>query len=38
MEKVLVFPAFSGVSERYNNVDTIKIVAERWTIEFGVDF
>ena len=36
--KVSVFPAFGGVSGRDDNVDTIRIAAEKRTIEIGADF
>ena len=36
--KISVFPTLSGVSEREANVDTIKIVAERWIIKIDANF
>ena len=36
--KVSVFPALSGVSGRDDNVDTIRIAAEKRAIEIGADF
>ena len=36
--KVSVFPALSGVSGRDDNVDTIRIAAEKRAIETGADF
>ena len=35
--KVSVFPALSCVSGRDNNLDTIRIAAEKRTIEIGAD-
>ena len=36
--KVSVFPSLSGVSGRDDNVDTVKISAEKRTIAIGADF
>ena len=36
--KVSVFPALSDVSRRNDNVDKIKIAAEKRAIEIGADF
>ena len=36
--KVSVFPVLSGVSGRDDNVDTIRIAAEKRTTEIGADF
>ena len=38
MGKVYVFPGLTGVSGREDNVDTIRIAAEKQAIEIGADF